>query len=200
MAPARKPRGRYHHGDLGRALIDVAIKLSEKHGQAGWSYSQAARNLGVSTAAPYRHFKSRDELLDAVAVHGLEVLKAALLEAHASTRSPRRQFHAVAFALVQMAHEQRALFEITFSGARVDTLVTLGQAADDSTFGVLRAMVVGWQREGLLRSGDPVALAVIIWSSSHGVASLLASGRISVESPQSLCEAVSNALLDGIAA
>ena len=58
----RGPRG-YHHGNLKEALIRAALELIAKKGPAGFTFAEAARFAGVSPAAPYRHFRDRDELL-----------------------------------------------------------------------------------------------------------------------------------------
>src|SRR6201998_1339713 len=66
-----EPRG-YHHGNLREALIRAALELIAKKGAAGFTFAEAARFAGVSPAAPYRHFRDRDELLASVALRGFE--------------------------------------------------------------------------------------------------------------------------------
>ena len=70
--------GRYHHGDLRPALVDAAIAVIAERGVRDFSMAEASRRLGVTTAAPYRHFADRDELLAAVAARGLTVFSAML--------------------------------------------------------------------------------------------------------------------------
>jgi AcrR family transcriptional regulator len=68
-------RGTYHHGDLRAALITAALELVAEKGVAGLSVAEAARRVGVSTAAPYRHFANRAALLSAAAtVAGRQLL------------------------------------------------------------------------------------------------------------------------------
>ncbi|WP_432826687.1 TetR/AcrR family transcriptional regulator [Dactylosporangium sp. CA-092794] len=57
----------YHHGDLRRALVEAALQAIAEGGVAAVSMADAARRAGVSTAAPYRHFPGRRELLAATA-------------------------------------------------------------------------------------------------------------------------------------
>src|ERR1700722_9923767 len=66
--------GRYHHGDLQSALVDAAIAVIDERGVRDFSMAEASRRLGVTTAAPYRHFADRDEVLAAVATRALSVL------------------------------------------------------------------------------------------------------------------------------
>jgi AcrR family transcriptional regulator len=65
------PRG-YHHGNLKEALLGAALELIAKKGPAGFTFAEAARWAGVSPAAPYRHFRDRDELLANLALRGFE--------------------------------------------------------------------------------------------------------------------------------
>src|SRR6516164_6716546 len=60
----------YHHGNLKEALIRAALELIAQKGPAGFTFAEAARWAGVSPAAPYRHFRDRDELLIDVARRG----------------------------------------------------------------------------------------------------------------------------------
>jgi AcrR family transcriptional regulator len=65
------PRG-YHHGNLKEALVRAALELIAQKGPAGFTFAEAARWAGVSPAAPYRHFRDRDELITNVALRGFE--------------------------------------------------------------------------------------------------------------------------------
>ncbi len=74
------PRG-YHHGDLRETLIRAALELIAQKGSAGFTFADAARWAGVSPAAPYRHFRDRDDLLANVALRGFEQFEIALVGA-----------------------------------------------------------------------------------------------------------------------
>ena len=73
------PRG-YHHGNLKEALLRAALELIAKKGPAGFTFAEAARWAGVSPAAPYRHFRDRDELLANIALRGFQQFEAALAQ------------------------------------------------------------------------------------------------------------------------
>src|SRR6476620_11648295 len=77
------PGGRrgYHHGNLREALIQAALDLIAEKGPTGFTFADAARSAGVSAAAPYRHFRDRDELLSHVATRGFVRFAADLEEA-----------------------------------------------------------------------------------------------------------------------
>ena len=94
-APAAKPRRRasrapapkpYHHGDLRRVLIDAALQLVGEGGAEAVSVREAARRAGVSPGAPFRHFPSRDALMQAVAEEAQRRFRAEIEAALAARR------------------------------------------------------------------------------------------------------------------
>jgi AcrR family transcriptional regulator len=112
-------QGRYHHGDLRAALVDAATVLIAERGVRGFSLAEASRRVGVSAAAPYRHFADRDDLLAAVAVRGLEVFTAMVAAEAADGAAAPMRLAAMAGAYVRFAAEHRPLFD-TLYGADID--------------------------------------------------------------------------------
>src|ERR1700691_5841341 len=94
--------GRYHHGDLRSALVEAAIGVIAERGVRGFSMAEASRRLGVTTAAPYRHFADRDALLAAVAPRALTVF-AAMLSAAADAAAEADAVDTPAQRLAAMA-------------------------------------------------------------------------------------------------
>ena len=111
--PARRTK-RYHHGDLKAALVDGALELIVEKGVSGFSLAELSRRLGVTVAAPYRHFASRDELLAAVAVRALQSFGEALAARSSQTDPPEERLAAMAGGYVRFAAEQPALFGVVF--------------------------------------------------------------------------------------
>jgi hypothetical protein len=60
----------YHHGHLKEQLLDAVRQLIEEQGPDSFSIAEACRRAGVSTAAPYKHFRDRDEILHGVVLAG----------------------------------------------------------------------------------------------------------------------------------
>jgi AcrR family transcriptional regulator len=134
-APAlRKPKGSYHHGNLRRALIDAALGLIEKEGPASLSLREVARRAGVSTAAPYRHFPSREALLAAVAEEGFRLLGDEIRRAIAAhDDAPRCLGEAgIAYVLFAAAHPSR--YNVMLSPELADrTLIASGHIPVESS-------------------------------------------------------------------
>jgi AcrR family transcriptional regulator len=176
-APIRpgKPirRGRYHHGDLRSALVDTAIELIAERGVRGFSLAEASRRLGVTVAAPYRHFADRDDLLAAVAARAFGVFAAVLEAALTDDVTPAEQLAATAGAYVRFAAQHRALFDVLF-GAGIDKsrYPDLRSAAEPVTEMFLAPVQI-------ICDGTPEAvdaLVTAVSATAHGHAALLLDG------------------------
>src|SRR4030081_2863753 len=82
-----QPKRRYHHGDLWRALVDAALALIAEGELGTFSLREVARRAGVTSAAPYHHFKDKTALLAAVLEEGFVALRGRLEAALASLPS-----------------------------------------------------------------------------------------------------------------
>jgi AcrR family transcriptional regulator len=180
----RKPKGSYHHGNLRRALIDAALGLIEKEGAAALSLRAAARRAGVSTAAPYRHFPSRKALLAAVAEEGFRLLAEEfhrVIAVHGDDPARCLGELGVAYVLFAAAHPSR--YNVMLSPELADrTDHPSLEAAENDTRQLLLGAVLDYQEAGWMSSRDPGELVISAWSSVHGLASLITSGQIPVES------------------
>ncbi|HEY5217799.1 MAG TPA: TetR/AcrR family transcriptional regulator [Pseudolabrys sp.] len=188
------PRG-YHHGNLRETLVRAALELIAEKGPGGFTFADAARWAGVSPAAPYRHFRDRDELLADVARRGFELFAAALAKAWDDGRPDvMGAFDRLGKAYLAFAKAEPAYYSAMFeAGVALDTDPQL-RAASDSAFAVLRAAA---ERLVVLMpaAARPPALMVAlhIWSMTHGIASLFGRGdaarRALPMSPEDLLEA-----------
>jgi AcrR family transcriptional regulator len=165
---------RYHHGDLRLALVDAAIAVIAERGVRGFSMAEASRRLGVTTAAPYRHFADRDELLAAVAARGLAVFATMLAEANGGADTPDGRLAAMAGAYVRFAAQHRPLFDTLFSSGLDKSRHPELQRAWEPVDALLTAAVLQ------VCDGDPTeadALSDAIEASAHGYAMLLNDGE-----------------------
>ncbi len=188
------PRG-YHHGNLKEALIRAALELIAQKGPAGFTFAEAARWAGVSPAAPYRHFRDRDELMASVALRGFERFEAVLAKAW-DDGSPDiyAALDRLGKAYLDFARTEQAFYSAMFeAGVPLDTSPELREAGEQA-FAVLRGAAEKLCAQ-MPPKGRPPALMVAlhIWAMSHGVASLFGRGdaarRSLPMSPEELLEA-----------
>ena len=188
------PRG-YHHGNLREALIRAALDLIAKKGPAGFTFAEAARWAGVSPAAPYRHFRDRDELMAQVAQRGFEQFEAVLARAWDDGRpNAFAALDRLGKAYLAFARDEQAYYSAMFeAGIAPDTSPDL-RAAGERAFAVLRGAAEKLCSEMPPKARPPaLMLALHIWAMSHGVASLFGRGddakRTIPVSPEELLEA-----------
>jgi AcrR family transcriptional regulator len=173
-ATARAKKRAYHHGDLERALIEAAVLMVRDEGVLAFTLRSVGARVGVSRTALYRHFDDKAALLARVASEGFRRLHAALAKAVA-TASPSRAdpLPAMAAAYVQFSADNPSHYQTMFGGfladwSRYPDLIEHANAA----FNILVDVIRGEQERGKIGPGDPIELAEITWSLSHGIATL----------------------------
>jgi AcrR family transcriptional regulator len=154
----------YHHGDLRRALIDAAARLLEASGADALSLRAVAREAGVSPAAPYHHFKDKNELLDAVARQGW----IGLSEQVAGARG-EGGLTALGMAYVRFARENLALYQLMYARIRGQDSLPHGKGGE--AYDIIKKQVR--QHIGQAASGLDLELATFaFWCLSHGLAEM----------------------------
>jgi AcrR family transcriptional regulator len=153
--------------------VDAAIELIAERGVRDFSLAEISRRLGVTVAAPYRHFADRDDLLAAVGVRALHAFAAALAAETAQTQAPEQRLAAMARAYVRFAGEQRPLFDTVFSmgidKSRYPEYRRAYEPVDEKFDSCVREICGG-------DSGAAGALAVAVEATAHGYATLLIDG------------------------
>jgi AcrR family transcriptional regulator len=192
----------YHHGDLQQALIEAAIALIAEKDVSSLSLREVARRVGVSHAAPYRHFADKDALLAAVAREGFQGLSEALkLGLQQAPPDPLKRLEATGVAYVGYAIAHPSYYRVMFGAYRGEGYPSLEQASQEA-FGVLVGVIVEGQGAGVVRSGEPRQLAWVAWSLVHGLAMLLIDGQLPVtegSAIESLASVAARMLIEGLA-
>jgi AcrR family transcriptional regulator len=181
----------YHHGNLRPALLAEAERTLREQGLDGLSLRELARQVGVSHAAPRRHFADRQALLDALAASGWERLGAETRAAaqRAGTDYEAR-LRAAGRAYVRFATRDTALLEVMFAGRQGRQADALREAATNA-FSVLVDLVREGQDSGALEPGDPERMALLLFATTQGIAAIVNAGIVS---PKRLDELVADAI------
>ena len=171
---AKRP---YHHGHLREALLDAAAELIGAAGEE-FTLREVARRAGVSHNAPYRHFRDKEDLLEAVAAQGFERLTASMRQAMRRGSSAEERLHLAGLGYVRFAlrwpRHIFVMFELPLKRAPSEEYA----AAANESFATLLQVVAAAQAEEKLPAGDPVPLALAAWCAVHGLAKLAISGRL----------------------
>lgn len=110
-----KSKNKYHHGDLRGQLLEAVRELVEQHGPDGFSVADACRLAGVSTAAPYKHFSDRYDILRGVVLLAMGRMRSAM-QAAADAYPPRdpRRIATLGQAYVDFAKAEPGMFRTMF--------------------------------------------------------------------------------------
>lgn len=171
-------RKSYHHGNLKAALVDAVLSLISEKGPNGFSFAEAARRAGVSPAAPYRHFRDRDDLLVETARRGYEVFAARLEAAWDEGRpSALSSFERVGRAYLGFAKAEPAYFAAMFeAGVQPDDDPELRAAADRAFRALQRSCEALAAQIPADRRPPVMMMAYHLWALSHGVTALFGRG------------------------
>jgi len=173
MSFRQNKRG-YHHGNLRDALIDAATDLIAARGLAALTCADVARAVGVSTAAPYRHFRDRNALIAEVALRGFQRFREDLEAAWDGGRpDPIMAIENCGRAYLRFARREPATYAAMFDGATPVADDPALNEASARAFGVLR-QAAETAAAAIPKAQRPPALmmALHIWSLAHGIATL----------------------------
>ena len=163
----------YHHGELRRALLEAAVAGIESNQGQIPSFRELARAVGVTSGAPFHHFKNREELLGAIAADGFENLLAELREAVASTSDAEDRVAELARRYIRFGRVRRAYYRIMF-GPECATILSAVEVQAASCLQVLDDTV-------LMLHSDPLsahAISLSIWALLHGIVDLGVGGPL----------------------
>jgi AcrR family transcriptional regulator len=174
----------YHHGQLREALLAGAIERLRQTGNVDFSLSELARSLGVTPAAVYRHFASKDELLQAVAAAGFGMLRerferaAPEREAVSDQHRALERLRALGQAYLEFAHAEPPLFHLIFG---VQGIKYRAQFADSSapapSYAYLWRVLRDLHDTGSLDRAPTAEDCWFAWCAIHGAAELAISAQ-----------------------
>jgi AcrR family transcriptional regulator len=203
-------RHSYHHGDLANALTGAALELARAGGPDAVVLREAARQIGVSATAAYRHFSSREDLMHAVKDCALSELAERMQEeiervppdADRSAQL-RLRLRALGAGYIGFALEKPGLFRTAFAHMEPMTGRQGIDPMETPPFRMLIATLDGLVESGVLDVSRRPFLEVAAWATVHGMAELLLDGPMRHLSPELQQAAVDRALdmvTDGIMA
>lgn len=195
----------YHHGDLRSALIAEARRELETAGVHDMSLRQLARAVGVSEAAPSRHFDGKKGLLAAIAASGFRDLIVLRRQALARVDGSLARAYEMMRIYVRFAQDHKGLFDLMI-GPRVLGKTEYAELADASneSFELFAASFRDYARDHGWTAADMTLVTHAAWSVEHGLATLIIGDRMNAEDRPVDVEQVihfsMSLLLSGIAA
>lgn len=193
----------YHHGDLRNALIVAAAEIIEQRGCGDFSMIDASRRAGVSSAAPYRHFKDRDALLVAVCqVAFMALTEATDTAARALTLGTQEHIVALGKAYIKFVINHPEFYDLMWGDYGFEATPTDAAELKSSGFYILVESIQAWCDKANLNGRDPAALATQLWATVHGLSGLALNKHLEIFIPQvdvySLLESSTETFLAGL--
>lgn len=200
----KKAQGSYRHGDLKNVLIQAAIKLIDERREVTFTIRELASLTGVTHAAAYRHYKSKKEILIAIAIIGFNKMQNYFDQAtkkttqsafsnhntaHPTPSSPQQPppvkqslLVTIGMAYVTFAIENPTLFRVMFHSDLNDcrTEPELG-AVGAKTYQTLVNAVIENISNGTYASSNEQIFSLAAWSLVHGASTLFINGLLKQE-------------------
>jgi len=159
----------FHHGDLREALIAATRELLIEHGPDGFTLADACRRAGVTTAAPYKHFRDKQEILEEIVARAFDQLKESNAKAVAERGSGTIEgITAMGISYLEFAVAQPAIFRLMFGDLKKS------KKADEPGEECLKHLVeeVAYYCRKNGHTADAQQVAVRLWTFVHGASSL----------------------------
>jgi AcrR family transcriptional regulator len=175
----------YHHGNLKEALVEAARRFIAERGLGGFTLADAAKLVGVTPAALYRHFSGRDALVAEVAERGFDQLAERLAWALRSRGTPLERFTRMGEAYLAFAEDEPGFYAAMFSARAGEDepkgpwgpVPAAGEGEPSGAFNLLVNGLMAAFPDGF-DGVDPRFIALQIWAFSHGLATLSAAGQL----------------------
>lgn len=187
----------YHHGNLRAALLDAAERGLRERGVDQLVLRDLAKEVGVSHAAPRRHFADRQALLDALAEAGFTRLDTALRTALAGADGDFPScVRATMTAYTRFATENAALLELMYTSKHRPGATRIVKAAE-APFGLMNELILQGQAQGALQAGAPEGIGIVLFATLHGIASIINGSIVKPELLDGLVETAVEQFLRG---
>ncbi|PXY22444.1 TetR/AcrR family transcriptional regulator [Prauserella muralis] len=185
MSSSVSVRAGYHHGDLRNALIEAAAELARTGGPQAVTIRAAARAVGVTPTAAYRHFSGHEQLLDATRDEAMLRMSQAMNTELAcrpedTDRVTRalRDLAAIGRGYLNFALAQPGLFRTAFC-LDAKPLPPVDEQVNDGPFQKLLTVLDELVDCGYLPAERRPMAEFAAWSLVHGMATLLIDGALS---------------------
>lgn len=178
-------RNTYHHGDLRNELLRTGLRLADEGGPSAVSVREAAREVGVSVAALYRHFTSADQWRADVSRLARQRLAESMTRMMAETQGSRsaavrarRRFRACGQGYVSFAVTSPGLFQTAFMPCEA----LPSEPDEPSAWNVLCSALDDLVEAGVLSPRMRPEAPLIAWTAMHGLSALLVQRALDPES------------------
>lgn len=177
-------KNKYHHGNLKEELINIAFTYIKENDVDSLTLKVLADSTGTSRSAIYRHFKSKNDLIETIITQGFEYFDNSVSPTLQDNKMELiDRFYLSGKRIIEFAYENPNLYRLLFGKNYAHIREQIIDLTDDdcSGLGSLKSTLEEGQRTGVIQEGDSYEMAIVIWASLHGLASLIIDGFMDVE-------------------
>lgn len=165
----------YHHGNLRRALIEMGIEFIKQEGEEALSLRKIAEMCGVSNAAPYAHFKTKDEFIIAMQQYVMDLFSAALEKTVMEYKDSPSLLPMLGKTYVMFFYQNPFYYEFLFSRKNISIKLSLENADTDENapFAILQKTAAFVFRKVKLPEKVIQDKIIAMWALVHGLAAIV---------------------------
>ncbi|NPA60535.1 MAG: TetR/AcrR family transcriptional regulator [Epsilonproteobacteria bacterium] len=174
----------YHHGHLKEEFVRIALEFIAKEDAEKLTLKVLSDATGTSRSAIYKHFKNKDALIEKVIEQGFEIFDEQTTKIlKDNSKNLVDKFYLTGKLYINFAKNNPNLYRLLFGKkyAYIREGIISIKNEDCSGFAILKQTVEDGQKSGLLKKADSYKQAIVIWSSMHGLSSLIIDGFMDVE-------------------
>src|SRR5471030_75660 len=168
---------KYHHGDLRKSLIKMGLKLFNEEGSEKFSMRKVAALCNVSHAAPYKHFKSKEELINAISEYVFSNFETSLNEiVEEYKRDPYERIIELGKKYVWFMVENPDYLKFAFlKNSEHGIIIEKNEvkSGEYGTFNIFKNCALDFLKSINVREEEYTQDIIAMWSMVHGLAIML---------------------------
>lgn len=175
-----RDKSSYHHKDLRNTLIEKGIELVNTEGIKAFSLRKAAAACGVSHAAPYSHFQSKEELLEAMQQHITDQFSKTLEMTIKQSENDTELLKLMGKAYVSFFIENPHYFSFIYSqtNLKIDLTTSISDEDNYMPFVIYKNMVISLLEKTRYPKEKYQDVVIAMWAFIHGITSLATMNKV----------------------
>ena len=174
----------YHHGNLKEELINISFDVIKNEGIENLTLKKLSEKTGTSRSAIYRHFKSKEDLVETILLSGFDQFDSIIAPIFCDKKMDLLdRFYKSGRLYIEFAKENPNLYKLIFGKRYSHIRESLRSINNDEclAFNALKNALIEGQESGVFKKFETQSQAIVIWASLHGISSILINGFMDVE-------------------
>lgn len=162
----------YHHGALKHELMEKGLLLINKYGEENLSLRKLAFECGVSNAAPYAHFKNKEDLISEIQNYVMASFTAHLEKILSEHADSKDIFIMLGKAYVMFFYKNPAYFDFLFSRKNIKVSVSLDNMGGNEPFDILKKTALKFFSKFHMPEYEIENTVIAMWALVHGLSAI----------------------------